>query len=391
MSAVASRDAARLGAVVIGTGFISGLHVDALRRIGVGVRGVLTRDAGSARAGGRYDHVYDHLDEVCGDPAVDVVHVASPNHLHAPQVQQLLDAGKHVVCEKPLALDAESGEQMLAAARAAGVVHAVCFNVRFNPVLHHARSMVTRGDIGVPRLVSGSYLQDWLLWDTDWNWRVDPAASGRLRSVADIGSHWLDLAGFLTGARVAEVFADLHTFVPVRRRPLGPVETFRSQTAAPADLEDFQVSTDDAAGILLRFDNGARGVLTVSQVSPGRKNACRIDVSGSSSGLAWDSEDPERLWVGHRGALNELLLRDPALLSGDAAGVSHYPGGHPEGFAESFLGLIETVYAAVIEGAPRDDGSYPTFADGVEGLRLEEAVLTSHDSGRWAPVRRSTV
>jgi len=390
VSAVSGRDAERLGAVVIGTGFISGLHIDALRRIGVPLRGVLPRDVRSARASGRYRQVYDDLDAVCQDGTVDVVHVTSPNYLHASQVQQLLAAGKHVVCEKPLALEAEAGEAMLAAARTAGVVHAICFNVRFNPVLHHARSMIASGDLGVPRLISGSYLQDWLLLDTDWNWRVDPEASGRLRAVADIGSHWLDLAAFLTGARVSEVFADLHTFVPVRQRPVGPVETFTAHTVTPADREDFQVGTEDAAGILLRFDNGARGVLTVSQVSPGRKNSCRLEVAGSTSGLAWDSEEPDRLWVGHRGALNEVLLRDPAIMSADAGRVSHYPAGHPEGFAESFLGLVESVYAAVLEGGPRDDGSYPTFADGVEGLRLEEAVLASHDSGRWAPVRRHT-
>jgi len=389
MSRLPADKAASLGAVVIGTGFISGLHIDALRRIGVPVRGVLTRDASAARASGRYPHVYDDLQQVCLDEEVDVVHVASPNNLHAAQVQQLLAAGKHVICEKPLAVGVQAGEAMLATARAARVVHAICFNVRFNPVLHHGRSMIAAGDLGTVRLISGSYLQDWLLHDTDWNWRVDPAASGPLRSVADIGSHWLDLAGFLTGAAVSEVFADLHTFVPVRQRPVGSVETFTAGAPTPGDREDFHVATDDAAGLLLRFDNGGRGVLTVSQVSPGRKNACRIDVSGSTSGLAWDSEEPERLWVGHRGALNEVLLRDPAIMSQDAVRVTHYPGGHPEGFAESFLGLIEAVYAAVIEGGPREDGSYPTFADGVEGLRLEEAVLASHDTGRWAPVRRS--
>ncbi|MEO8829230.1 Gfo/Idh/MocA family oxidoreductase [Lapillicoccus sp.] len=390
MSRVSPQAAAAVGAAVIGTGFISGLHIDALRRIGVPLRGVLTRDAPAARESGLYPHVYADIDELCADPSVDVVHVTSPNNLHAEQVHQVLSAGKHVICEKPLALDASSGEAMLDAARAAGVIHAICFNVRFNPVLHHARSMIAAGDIGVPRLVSGSYLQDWLLLETDWNWRVDPEASGRLRAVADIGSHWLDLASFLTGTRVAEVFADLHTFLPTRRRPVGSVETFTAHTVASVEREDFTVTTEDAAGILLRFQNGARGALTVSQVSPGRKNSCRIEVAGSTSGLAWDSEEPERLWVGHRGALNEVLLRDPSIMSTDAVRVSHYPGGHPEGFAESFLGLVEAVYAAVVDGDHRDDGSYPTFADGVEGLRLEDAVLASHDNGRWAPVQRST-
>lgn len=387
MSRLSVRDTATVGAAVIGTGFIAAVHVDALRRIGVPVRGVLTRDAEAARATGEYPHVYDDLDALCADTTVDVVHVTSPNHLHAEQVTQLIVAGKHVVCEKPLALTADEGIAMLRAAEAAGIVHAICFNVRFNPVLHEARAMVTRGDLGAPRLISGGYLQDWLLLDTDWNWRVDPAASGRLRAVADIGSHWLDLVRFVTGLRVTEVFADLHTFVPVRHRPMGTAPTFTGHAVGEVERADFAVTTDDAAGLLLRFEGGARGVLTVSQVSPGRKNLCTVDVSGSTSGLSWSSEEPERLWIGHRGALNQVLLRDLSLMGPDAVRVSHLPGGHPEGFAESFLGFVESVYAAVLGGA-RDDGSYPTFADGVEGLCLEEAVLESNDTGRWATVTR---
>lgn len=388
MSLVSAQDAARLGAAVIGTGFIAAVHLDALRRIGVPICGVLTRDADAARSTGEYPHVYQDLDQLCDDGSVDVVHVTSPNHLHAAQVKQLVAAGKNVICEKPLALTSAEGLEMLDAAQAAGIVHAICFNVRFNPVLHEARAMVKRGDLGKPHLVTGVYLQDWLLLDTDWNWRVDPLASGRLRAVADIGSHWLDLARFVTGASITEVFADLQTVVPVRRRPVGSVETFTGHAVGDVERRDVEVTTDDAAGLLLRFDNGAHGVLTVSQVSPGRKNLCTLDVSGSSSGLSWSSEEPERLWVGHRGDLNGILLRDPAHMGPEAGLVSHLPGGHPEGFAESFLGFVESVYAAVVAGGPRDDGSYPTFADGAEGLFLEEAVIASNETGRWAPVTR---
>jgi predicted dehydrogenase len=385
-----ARQLSDIRSAVIGTGFIAGLHIDALRRTGVQVAGVLTRDAEAARGSGRFPRVYDDLEQLCADDSIDAVHVTSPNHLHFPQVRALIAAGKHVVCEKPLALSAEDGAVMLEEAERAGVVHAVCFNIRFNPVVHHARSMVREGRIGTPRLVHGSYLQDWLLLDTDWNWRLDPAASGRLRAVADIGSHWLDLVSFVTGARVTEVLADLTTFLPVRRRPTGSVETFTADSVGDVAREDVEVASEDAAGILLRFDNGARGVLTVSQVSAGRKNALSFEVSGSSAGLAWNSEDPERLWVGHRGAFNELLLRDATLMSPDAQRITHYPGGHAEGFAESFLGLTETVYAAIAEGRQPADPAFPTFADGVEGLHLEDAVLASHESGRWAPVQRRT-
>jgi predicted dehydrogenase len=194
---------------------------------------------------------------------------------------------------------------------------------------------------------------------------------------------------FVTGTRVSEVFADLNTVLPVRRRPTGSVETFTAdRVGEEVPREEVAVTSEDAAGILLRFDNGARGVLTVSQVSAGRKNALSFEVSGSTAGLAWNSEDPERLWIGHRGAFNELLLRDATLMSSDAQRITHYPGGHAEGFAESFLGLVETVYAAIAEGRQPEVPAYPTFADGLEGLALEEAVLASHDSGRWAPVQR---
>ena len=337
MSLLSLRDTGRCGAAVIGTGFIAAVHRDALRRIGVPLRGVLTRDAAAARRSGDYPLVYDDLESLCADPAVDVVHVTSPNHLHAKQVGRLIAAGKHIICEKPLALTSDEGLGMLRAAEAAGIVHAICFNVRFNPVLQEARAMVRRGDLGPPRLISGGYLQDWLLLDTDWNWRVDPAASGRLRAVADIGSHWLDLVRFVTGLRVTEVFADLHTFVPVRRRPTGSVGTFTEPEPGPepeareVECSDVSVTTDDAAGLLLRFDGGARGVLTVSQVSPGRKNLCTVDVSGARSGLSWNSEEPERLWVGHRGEPNHILLRDLSLMGPDAIRVSHLPGGHPGG------------------------------------------------------------
>jgi predicted dehydrogenase len=247
--------------------------------------------------------------------------------------------------------------------------------------------MVAAGEIGAPRLVTGSYLQDWLLLETDWNWRLEPDKAGGLRAVADIGSHWLDLARFITGANVTEVMAELHTLVPVRRHPPGPVETFAA-VDANAELVEEPMSSDDAAGVLLRFDNGARGVLTISQVSAGRKNSVSIEVDGSESALSWFSENPDHLWVGHRGRANEILQRDPSLARPEAARVIGYPGGHVEGYPDTFRALFAEVYADVAAGGPADAPTYPTFADGHDALLVTEAVARSSQEQRWVRVER---
>jgi predicted dehydrogenase len=379
-----------VNAAVVGVGFVGVAHVEALRRLGVTVRGVVGSSPERARRkaeAANLPPVYESLDALLSDPAVDVVHVASPNHVHAEQVRAVLEAGKHVVCEKPLALSARDTADLLRRAEASGLVHAVCHNVRFYPLCHQMRAMVASGAIGEPRFVTGSYLQDWLLLPTDWNWRLEPEKAGSLRAVADIGSHWLDLARFVTGQRVAEVMADLHTFVPVRRHPPGPVETF---AAAPeeAELVEEEVASDDAAGLLLRFEGGARGVLAVSQVAPGRKNALSIEVDGSRSSVAWCSEDPDRLWVGHRGRPNEVLPRDPALVAPEVRPVVGYPGGHVEGYPDTFRALFAAVYADVERGRPSEPPAYPTFADGHEALCVLEAVARSAAEGRWVKVER---
>ena len=381
-----------INAGVLGVGFIGVAHVEALRRLGVNVVGVVGSTPERAEAKARATNlprVYASLDELLADPAVHVVHVASPNHAHVDQARAVLAAGKHVVCEKPLALTTEETSDLVRRAEASGLVHAVCYNIRFYPLCHQMRAMVEAGAIGEPRLITGSYLQDWLLLATDWNWRLEPDKAGSLRAVADIGSHWLDLARFVTGRRVVEVMADLHTLVPVRRHPAGPVETFAT-TTGDEDLIEERMASDDAAGILLCFEDGARGILTVSQVSPGRKNSLTLEVDGSDSSVAWFSEDPEQLWVGHRGRSNEILQRDPSLVDPDVRGVIGYPGGHVEGYPDTFRALFANVYADVEAGGPSPEPTYPTFADGHDAVCVLDAVRLSSDARRWVEVERST-
>lgn len=372
-----------LKAAVVGTGFIGVVHVDALRRLGVEVLGVVGSSPDRARAKG-LGHVYESLDAMLADERVDVVHLTTPNNLHYPQVKQALAAGKHVVCEKPLAITSEESAGLVELAERSGLVHCTNFNLRFYPLVLETRERVRAGEIGEVWSVHGGFLQDWLALPTDWNWRLEPERGGELRAVGDIGSHWMDMTQFVTGSRIVEVFADLSTVIPVRRRPLGEVETF----AAGADLEreDAVMSSEDLAHILLRFENDARGSLVVSQVSMGRKTSLRFEVDGSAGAIAWDSERHEELWLGNRDRPNETLLRNAALMHPAAAAHTHLPAAHAEGFADTFRELYRSVYSDVAGGGPSGEPEYPTFRDGHVENVLVDAVALSNRERRWVEV-----
>src|SRR5688572_30322430 len=383
------RRIADVGAAVIGTGFIGTVHVEQLRRIGVRVRGVLgsSPERGEARAEALgVDRAYPSLEAVLDDPSVEVVHVTSPNHLHVPQARQVLEAGRHVVCEKPLAMAASDSAGLVELAERSGLVNAVNFNIRFYPLHQHVRELVASGALGDVRLVTGRYFQDWLLLETDWNWRLEPDKGGSLRAVGDIGSHWLDLVTFLTGQPIEAVMADLTTFLPTRAQPQGPVETF--STDRSADTVEQPMATEDVASILLRFANGARGSVSVSQISPGRKNSLQWEIDGSRAAAAWDSETPDHLWLGHREEPNQVLMRNPALMGAAARAAAALPGGHVEGFADTFGALFRAVYADVIAGHPPERPLYATFADGHDEMLVGDAVAESARLGRWVDVAR---
>jgi len=378
-----------IGAAVIGSGFIGTVHVEALRRIGVHVTGVLGSTADrSTESAAALDvpRGYASLDDLLGHPAVRVVHVTSPNQLHHRQAKAILAAGRHVVCEKPLTMTSAESADLLAAATASGLVAAVNFNLRFYPLNQHVSALVRGGGVGDVRLVTGRYFQDWLLFDTDWNWRLEKAEGGALRAVGDIGSHWLDLTTFLTGLRVEALLAELTTFIPVRRKPAGSVLTFSTERAA--DTIPVEIDTEDVALILLRFEGGARGSVAVSQLSPGRKNSLAYEIDGSTSALGWDSETPEQLWIGHRDAPNEILIRNPALMNAAGRAAARLPGGHVEGFADTFAAAFSAVYDDVLIGRPSAAPPYATFADGHEEMRIGDAVLESARTGRWVEVDR---
>jgi predicted dehydrogenase len=388
MGGIPLPDLSTIGAAVIGTGFIGSVHLMTLRRLGIPVVGVLgssaARGAERARALG-VARAHGSLADLLADPTVQMVHVTSPNVAHCEQVKAILAAGKHVICEKPLAMTSAQSAEMLALAKASGKVAAVCYNTRFYPLNQHAHGMMKAGELGDLRLITGHFHQDWLAKDTDWNWRLEADEGGPLRSVSDIGTHWVDLTNFITGQRPVSVMAELATFISERQKPLGPVETF---TATKGPTETRQINTDDAATILLRYGNGGRGMMSTSQISHGRKGLLSWDISGSKASAAWSAEAPENLWIGHRAAANQILLRDPSLMNPVGAAAAALPGGHPEGFADTWGAFFTQVYGDVLRGGRGPASTWATFDDGHYEMLFCDAVLESAARGAWVDVAK---
>jgi predicted dehydrogenase len=383
-------------AAVTGTGFIGPVHVEALRRLGIRVKGILGSSPAKSEMAAKtlgLPKAYVSYDEILSDHEVDIVHVATPNRQHRDMVIGALDAGKHVVCEKPLGTSSvETLELVERARKNATLVTAVNYNVRFYPLALHARDLLQRGAIGRVLSVRGAYIQDWLLKDTDWNWRLLAEEGGELRAVGDIGTHWMDLILFMTGLRIDSVFADLATLIPVRQRPKVAGATFQGSevsAGAAAASEPIQIRTEDWGSVLFRFANGARGAMSVSQITAGRKNQITFEIAGSEGSIAWDSEHPNDLWLGHRDKPNELLIRDPSLLAPGAGSFTSYPGGHNEGFPDTFKQLYRAIYEYLAEGDFSRPKIFAGFEDGHEELLLCEAILQSHRTQTWVPVSRN--
>ena len=374
-----------LRAGVIGTGFIGPVHVEALRRLGVQVQAlcdVPERVQAAAKQLG-IPLAFGDYRELVASPQVDVVHIAAPNRFHCEMALATLRAGKHCVCEKPLAMNTRETARIVALARKQGSVFAVNYNIRFYPAVLQLRRMVDAGELGQIIHVNGSYFQDWLFKATDYNWRLLPSEGGPLRAVADIGTHWMDTASFILGARITSVFADLSTWHKTRQRPLGEVQTF-SRATAGVKYATYKVATEDFANVLLQFSNGARGNLAVSQVAAGRKNCLRLEIYGSKKSASWCSEEPEYLWFGNRDGANQVAVRATPEFAG-AAGFMDYPPGHVEGFPDTFKMLFRAIYSHI---ARMDKGEplFATAADGHQEVAVCEAVLRSNRLGKWVQV-----
>lgn len=379
----------QIGVAVVGAGFIGPVHVEALRRLGLPIRGILGCDLAESQRAMQslgLPRAYTDLDEVLADATVQSVHLAVPNVLHYEFAKRAIAAGKHVLCEKPLAMTSAQSGELVELARGKKLAAGVCYNVRFYPLNLEARDRIARGDLGRIFAVNGSYVQDWLLEETDYNWRVLADQGGPLRAVADIGTHWMDLISSVTGLEIEAVLADLNTVHPVRRRPKGEVETFSGKLGAQRETEPVAIDTEDYGSVLFRFRGGARGSLWVSQVTAGRKNCIRYEIAGERAALAWNSESPNALWIGRRNTANESLIRDPALLGSLARRYSNYPGGHNEGFPDAFKQCFRSFYNYIAAGDYTARPPFPTFAEGHREVVLCEAILKSHREQAWVNV-----
>ena len=383
----------RIGMGLVGPGFVGMHHIDAVRRLGfvdvvaiADVDEALAREKASALG---IRKAYGSFDALAADPDVDVIHNTTPNHLHGAVIRAALAHRKHIVSEKPLASSASEAGALWSEAVDAGVVHAVTFNYRGNPLVQQARAMVARGDIGSVHFVHGGYLQDWLLKPTDYSWRLEPDQGGASSAFADIGSHWCDLAQHVTGSAIVEVMADLATVVPTRYRPVRSPQAFAK--GGNDARESFRVKSEDLATILVRFENGARGCATIGQVCAGHKNDLWIELNAASASLRWRQEQQNELWIGRRDTANELLAKDPSLMDAEAQPYAHLPGGHQEGWSDAFTNVIRDIYSRVAEGTSSDDARTPAFATFEDGYRvacLVDAVLDSHRNGSaWTKVQ----
>ena len=373
---------------IVGAGFVGPHHLDAVRRLGfvdiVAVAGS-TEESGRRKAeqlGARKG--YGNYEGLINDPDVHVVHVATPNHLHYAVISAALAKGKHVVSDKPLAATAAESRKLVQQAKGANVVAAVTFNYRGNPLVQQARHAIAKGEIGTPTFLHGYYLQDWLLNDTDYSWRLDPEKGGASSALGDIGSHWCDLAQHITGLRITHVLGDIATVIPRRKKPRLARDAF--QTAATAgDLETVDIRVDDLASVLVRFDNGAKGTFSAGQVCAGHKNDLVLEVCGSKASLCWRQEQQNELWIGRREKANEILQKDPSLMDAEVRGYAHLPGGHQEAWADAFCNLMRDIYGCIASGEHPE--IFATFEDGYRANCIIEAILESaKQGGVWTKV-----
>jgi predicted dehydrogenase len=374
----------KLKAAVIGCGFMGKTHTEAIRRLGyvevAAVAGITLQEAqGFAKA--NHIPIAATVDDILAMPDIAGVHVCTPNALHAPIAKQALQAGKHVVSEKPLAMSAKEAKEMLVLAEKKGLCHATNHNLRYYPVVQGIRRMIEAGELGELLVVQGAYSQDWLLYETDFNWRILRKDNGPLRVVGDIGSHWMDMIQHVTGQPITALCADLQILHKTRKQPKVAIQTFAGKTLKPSDYRKITIDTEDYGGVLLHMGDRARGAFTVSQVNAGCKNRFEFYVFGTKCGFGWNQERPDELWIGHRNEANGIIIKDPSLLPPKAASYADYPGGHSEGYDDTHKQLAKRFWARVAN--PKLPVEYPTFADGLRGMQLLEKVIESNAKRKW--------
>jgi predicted dehydrogenase len=382
----------KIGMGLIGPGFIAAHHIDSVRRLGdvdvIAIAGSSQKSAEAKAKEYKVDRAYGSYEELIADPDIQVVHNTTPNHLHLPVTLAILKAGKHVISDKPLAMNSDEARQLRDAALAANVAHIVTFNYRGNPLVQQARSMIAKGETGDVAFVHGCYLQDWMTDPNVYSWRSDPSKGGATSALGDIGSHWCDLAEHVSGLKIASVLADLTTVVPTRYSAGASAQAFSAKS--DARREPVNITSEDLATVLLRFENGTKGTFSVAQVLPGHKNDLQLEINGRESSLKWKQEEQNELWIGHYNRANEVMPKDPSLESPEAVRYTHLPGGHQEAWADAFCNLLRDGYEWIQSGARPEAKSamLPTFEDGYRSTCITDAILRSHAAGSvWTNVK----
>ncbi|HEX6824021.1 MAG TPA: Gfo/Idh/MocA family oxidoreductase [Candidatus Sulfotelmatobacter sp.] len=376
---------------ILGTGFMGRVHLEAVQRVeSVEAAAIFGRnDHATARLAAAFSVPKASSDyrELLRDPAIDAVDICTPNAQHFSMAKEALQAGKHVLCEKPLTTTVAEAEELVALAARSKLRNCVCHNLRYYPQVQQMRALREAGELGEILVVQGTYSQDWLLYDTDWNWRVDAKAAGASRAMADIGSHFFDMAEHVTGLRVSSLCADLQTFHKTRKQPKGSVETFANKMMSPEDFIETPVGTEDFGAVVFRMGDRTRGAMTASQVSAGRKNGLSIEIYGTKASVAWNQERPDELWVGRRDSGNSIFVKDPSLLTGRARSYADLPGGHSEGYDDTFKQIFRRFYASI---AAPETIEYPQFVDGLRQMKILDSVLASSAARKWVEVANPT-
>jgi predicted dehydrogenase len=373
---------------LFGTGFVGRVHLEGIRRLGyvqlyaIGEPQIEKANALAAEFGA--DRTEADYHRILEDPAVEAVHVCTPNALHFPIARDSMRAGKHVICEKPLATSVAEAKELVKIAAETKLRNCTFHNLRFYPMVQQMRRMREAGDLGDVLVVQGTYSQDWLLYDTDWNWRLDSKFNGPSRCLADIGSHWCDMAEHVSGQRLTSVCADLNTVHKTRKQPKGPIETFAGKTLKPEDYIETAIDTEDFGAVVFRMSGGARGAFTASQVSAGCKNRLSMEIYGTKSSVAWNQERPDELWIGNRNTNNQIIIKDPSLLKPEARPYADLPGGHSEGYDDTFKQVFRRFYKSIED--PNATPEYPQFVDGLRQLSILEAELESNAKRAWMDV-----
>lgn len=371
-------------AVVIGAGFIGSVHVEMLRRLGnVSVVALVDAvDAEKKAATMQIEKAYSNYREMMDELKPDAIHICTPNYTHYEIAKYAIERGIHFICEKPFTTTVEQAKELVNLAKEKGVIGAVNFHNRLYPMTNEMHQMIKKGEIGDLFSVHGGYIQDWLLYDTDYSWRLEKGQVGKTRAIADIGSHWMDLAEFVTGEKIKRVNAVFRTVYPVRKKPLGKVETF--QTLNDAVYEEIPIDTEDEAVVMFELEKGAVGTAIVSMVFAGKKNTTTLSVAGSKKSLEWSSENLNDLWIGYRDKPNEIMTKDASLMHPETGRLASYPSGHIEGFPDAFKNVFRQFYDSI-----ETEGSYD-FAGLEDGLRemiLSDCIYESAMDRKWVEVK----